>query len=146
MFSANDFRQAYLDYAAFNKGLYDKLGPLSGILGTLGFGYKPGRDPGHEDFLQEMKAALAQVCEQQPDPETARDILDVIFHAKDTYEEEQISPFVFSAVEGFTKDLIPFLTPEMAGALYAEYKKTPFRFRTPVYKEVLAVLKKTAQA
>ena len=144
MYTAEDFRLAYEDYVQFNKELYDRLGPMGGIAGLLGFGKRPGNDPGHMKFLNEMEAAIKKVIEQKPDQRTADAIMKVIFGARNVYTEQKVSPYVFTAVEGMTIDLIPMLSESTVQELYEEYKKIPRSLRVPVMKNVMAELKKYA--
>ena len=144
MYTADDFKQAYEDYAQYNRDLIAKIGPMGGIAGVLGFGKRPGNDPGHMAFLNDMESVLKQVVEEKPDPETAGEIMDVIFHARTVYADEKISPYVFTAVEGMTIDMIPFLTADKVRDLYEEYRKTPRSLRVPVMTKVLSALKDAA--
>lgn len=144
MYTADDFRMAYEDYVQFNKELIDRIGPMGGIAGVLGFGKRPGNDPGHMKFLNEMEMAIKQVLEEGPDAQTAGEIMEVIFSARTVYAEEKISPYVFTAVEGMTLDLIPILSGETVQKLYEEYKKIPRSLHVPVQKKVMAELKKYA--
>ena len=148
MYTAADFRQAFADYARFNQELFDNLSPTAGILSVFGFkSAKPGSDPGHEKFINEMKSALSEVCADNPSPAEAEAIINVIFGARNTYTEQNINPFMFAAIEGLTVDLIPYLSPEKAAQLYEQYRKeVPRSQRTPVQKQVLTVLKRTAGA
>lgn len=145
MYTAEDFTQAFEDYARFNRELYEKIGPMGGIAGVLGFGKRPGNDPGHQKFLDEMDSAIRKVVQEKPDPETAGEIMDVIFQARDVYNGCEISPYLFAAVEGMTMDLIPLLSAEKAKELYLRYKKLPFRLRVPAMKEILKELSIAAQ-
>ena len=140
MYTAADFRKAYEDYIQFNKELKANIGPMQGIIGVLGFGPKPGNDPGHGEFLKEMKTVLDQVCAESPDSVTADSIMDVIFRARETYEDENLSPYIFSAVEGLTINLIPFISLEKAQELYTQQKHIPMSLRVPVRKQLLAAL------
>ena len=146
MISPEEFKQAYEDYIAFNKELTAGQGLLSGILGVFGLNKGAANDPGHEKFYLEMKAAMESVCEEQPDQETADNIADVIFHARYDYAEEQVSPFMFYAVESTCIDLIPFLSPEKVRQIYTRYKADNPKSRcVPAQKKVLAALKKAAE-
>ena len=144
MYTAEDFRCAYDDYAQFNKELYDRMGPMGGLTGILGFGKRPGNDPGHMKFLTEMESALKKTVQEKPDAETAEAIMDVIFYARNEYADMQVSPYVFIAVEGMSRGLIPFLTQKKAAQLYESYRQLPKNLRVPVMKQVLAALKKAA--
>ena len=141
MYTADDFRQAFEDYAVYNDELIKNTGMMGGILKVFGFG-KAHRDEGHEKFYQEMKMALEQVVKAQPDEETADAIADVIFHAKNLYPEDRVSPYIFPAIEYLTIDLLPFLSVEKTEELLKEYRKTPYRLRVPVQKQTLAALEK----
>jgi len=144
MYTAEDFRVAYEDYVQFNRDLIDRIGPMGGIAGVLGFGKRPGNDPGHLKFLDEMEMALKQVAEEGPDAKTAGEILEVIFGARYKYAQERVSPYLFTAVEGMTIDLIPLLSGDAVQKLYEEYKKIPRSLHVPVQKKVMAALKQHA--
>ena len=142
MYTAADFRTAIDGYIRFNRKLKEGIRPIDSVLGVIGFGKKPGSDPGHEEFFREMNTAVSRVCASQPDSETADAIVDVIFQAKVRYADEGLSPFIFTAIEGQTKELIPFLSVEKAKQIYSELKKTPVGQRTPVRKQLLSELSK----
>ena len=144
MYTAADFSRALEDYIQFNRKLMEGVTPMSRIIGVLGFGKKPGNDPGHEEFFNEMKSAIDKVCESQPDSRTADDIMDVIFKAKVRYADEDLSPFTFTAIESQTQNLIPFLSDEKAKQIYDELKHTPIKERTPVRKQLMAALESRA--
>ena len=142
MYTAVDFRKAYDDYVQFNRELKAGTKPMSELLGVLGFGPKPGNSPRHEEFFREMKAAIDEVSAQKPDQVVADGIMDVIFRAKYTYADENMSPYIFSAVEGLTMSLIPFTSAGKARQLYDELKKTPVKLRTPIRKQLMAEFSK----
>ena len=141
MYTAQDFSQAFDDYARFHRELMQNISPMGGIVGVLGFGKRPGDDPGHQKFLNEMDDALKNVVAGEPDPDTAGAVMDVIFQARYNYDGDQISPYLFSAVEGMTLDLIPFLSVEKTREIYETYQRLPRTLRVPVVKKVLAALK-----
>ena len=142
MYTAADFSKAIDDYIQFNRELKANQKPMDEVLGVLGFGKKPGHDPGHEEFFREMDSVMKQVCASQPDSAAADAVMDVIFRARDRYADEGFSPFIFSAIEGMTRDLIPFLSVEKAQQIYARLKKAPVEQRTPVRKELMRALAK----
>lgn len=144
MYTAEDFRSAFEDYVQFNKDLIDRIGPMGGIAGVLGFGKRPGNDPGHLKFLDEMETVILQVIKEHPDEQTAGAIMEVIFGARKVYADEKVSPYVFTAVEGMTIGLIPMLSAQTVQKLYEEYKKIPRSLHVPVQKKVMAELKKYA--
>lgn len=144
MYTADDFRQAYEDYVQYNKDLIDRMGPMGGIAGVLGFGKRPGNDPGHLEFLNDMETVIRKVAEAHPDEQTVDEIMEVIFGARYVYKDERISPYLFTAVEGMTLDLIPMLSAKTVQKLYEEYKKIPRSLHVPVQKKVMAELKKNA--
>lgn len=145
MYTAEDFKQAYADYIAYNQKLNQNIGMMSGIMKVFGFKTGPGDDACHQEFYNEMKSALEEVCEDKPDPEAAGEIMDVIFGAKVLYADGPVSPYMFAAIEGLTKDLIPFLTAEKAAQIYKLFlDTTPRKMRVPIHKEILASLKTTA--
>ena len=141
MYTAEDFTEAFEDYVRFNRELLDGISPLNSIAGVLGLGKRPGNDPGHQKFLNEMGTALKQVISDNPATDTADEIMDVIFGARKKYGEEKISPYLFAAVEGMTLELIPYISVPKAREIYEEYKKLPRSLRVPVMKQVLAALK-----
>ena len=146
MYTAVDFKQAYADYMQYNRELMKSQTPGSRILGFLGFaGARPGNDPGHQKFYEEMKTALNAVCEEHPDPQTAAEIIDVIFRARDLYADENMSAIMLIAIEGLTCPLISFLSPEKAKERYDSYNAAnPKSKRLPVQKDIIAALKKAA--
>lgn len=145
MYTAVDFKQAFDDYAAFCEELIKKTGAWGGVLKVLGFN-KNARDEGHEKFLQEMKNALQQAADAGPDERTADDIIDTIFHAKNDYPEQYVSPYIFPAIESMATGLFPYLSRKKAEELLKEYRHLPYRQRVPVYKQTLAALEKAVKA
>ena len=145
MITAFEFKRAYSEYVQFCRELEAKTGPVSGILRVFGLNRKPANDPGHENFYNEMKAALEEVCGEAPDPDTAASVLDVIFQARTLYADEPVSPYMFIAVEGAAAGLFPFLSKEKAEELYLQYKAdNPRHLMVPVQKDILKALKEAA--
>lgn len=146
MYSAKDFEKAIADYMQFNREINEQAsGAGTGLLRLFGFRTGPAFDPGHEKFFKEIKSALEAVCRENPDPEEAKEIMDTILGAREIYAEEPVSPYMFAAIEGLTKDLAAFLSPETAASIYRDYEaKNPKRMRAPVQKDLLLALKKAA--
>ena len=140
MYTADDFTKALDDYIEFNKELMKDIGPMQGVLGVLGFGPKPGHDPGHAEFFNEMKSVVSEVCKETPDASTADSIMDILFGAREKYADENLSPYIFSALEGVTQELIPFISEGKAQTLYNKLKKMPAQLRTPVRKQLMKAL------
>ena len=143
MFTAADFRQAYSEYVQFCRDLNAEIGPVGSILKVFGFNKKQSMNPEHERFFKEMEAAVAEVCKNNPDADTAASIIDVIYGARYTYKDEPVSPFMFIALEGSAIDLIPYLSKEKAEELYVKYKVDNPRYSwLPVQKVIFSTLKK----
>ena len=142
MYTAEDFQKAIEDYAAFNHKLMSDISFARGLLKVLSIGPGPENEPEHEEFCEEIRSGVKAVSAQNPDPETALQIIQVIFRARITYSDEKIPEYIFSVIEGSTLDLIPFISKEDSASLYDWYRKnTPWKNRTPLQNKVLKALK-----
>ena len=144
MYTSLDFKRAYTDYVQQYKEYLANMSMAGKALDM--FGFKPrGSGSGFEEFFSEMKSAMAAVCEEGPDSETADGIADVIFNARDLYADENIPEIQFIAIEGTTADLIPFLSHNKAVRLCEIYTGMyPKYRRLPVQKQLVKALEKAA--
>ena len=142
MYTTEDFQKAIEDYVAFNRDLMSKINIGQGLLKVFSIGGGPENEPEHEEFCEKIQSCVKAVCAEDPDPESALQIIQVIFQARITYADERIPEYIFSVIEGSTLDLIPFISKEDSAVLYDWYRKnTPWKNRTPLQNKVLQALK-----
>ena len=145
MFTALDFKKAYTDYMKQYKEYMANMSLSGRALNLFGFKGKISKESGFEDFFSEMKTAVAAVCAENPDTDTADGIVEVIFNTRGLYADDEIPEVQFIAVEGTMLDLIPFMSRGKAEEIYKRYSEEyPKYRRLPVQKQLINALKKAA--
>jgi len=134
-----DFTALYDGYIDTVKRLERERKPGAGIFGLPG---GPADDPCHDRFAEELKGLVAAFAAEEPASDRARAVLAHIYTVPLGYRELRSAYWMLTAVHGLALDLIPFLSPADAAALYEEYAKSYPRWeRLPVQKQTLAALK-----
>lgn len=142
MNAAETIREIYAQYFAASEQAEQKRKPTDGM---FGLGKKPADDPCHTAFYDSLIAAVTELAQQNPDPETVREILAYIYGLPEANREPVSVYWMLIAAHGTTDALIPMLTPQDAASLYADYdKRFRRRERMPVQKNILRVLKKAS--
>jgi len=145
MYTAQDFNLAIKEYIDFNLELQKNVGMVRGIMKIFGFGSGVERDPRHEEFFTEMKNTVRELCDSNPDPETAGAVIDTVFQTRPLYSDLELDDTIFAAIEYTAIDLIPFLSQEKAAEVLQSYQKTnPRTRRFPAQNKIVAALKERA--
>ena len=145
MYTALDFKKAYSDYILQHREYLANMTVAGKALDMFGFRGARGKEPGYEEFYSEIKSAIAAVCAEKPDTETADGIVEVIFNARNLYADEEVQEVKFIAVEGTALELIPFMSGEKAAAICGYYSSLyPKHRRLPVQKQLVKALEKAA--
>ena len=145
MYTALDFKKAYTDYIQQHREYLAAQGLAGRALDMFGFRGKTDKS-GFEEFYSEMKNAVASVCEEKPDAETADGIIEVIFNARNLYADEQVPEVKFIAIAGTMLELIPFMSGEKAAGLCKTYSTLyPKHRRLPVQKQLVKALEKASE-
>ena len=130
--------QAFLAYRQDLEEYEKKRRPTDGLLG-LGRSLKD--DPCHDRLDERVKQAVDALCQASPSPQDAERALGLLLRA-DAPAWPLAAQWMLRAVERHSIPLIPFLSPESAGAFLREYagRYRPWD-RLPAQKEVLKALK-----
>ena len=144
MYTTKDFEKAFEDYIDYNNKLNNRNIFLAA---AEAFGASNGaaKDSGHVQFLEEIQGVIDEICSSSPDTAAADELLGFIFDAKYRYSRRGVSPYIFTAIEGEALGLIKYCSREKLSAIYDDYKKTPYRLRTPVQRKVLDALKNASR-
>lgn len=122
----------YLEQAALPQ---NQKRPFQGAYGLIG-GTAPNSF--HQQFVQQVEAALAQV------PKTERrEAVEYIFHQPLEHKRNPTVYWMFVAVHGVVMPYLKDLTAEEARDLQWWYERSyPRREQTPVQRRLVALLKK----
>lgn len=114
--------------------------------GLLGFGKKAADDPCHDQFADDLEAALKQLAEQSPASITVCSVLEYIYKMPLTHQEPASVRWMLEAVQGLTKELIGSLNTADAAKLAEQYDADyPRRTRLPVQNQLYDILHKQAK-
>ncbi len=122
----------YLEQAALPQ---NQKRPFQGAYGLIG---GPSPNSFHQQFAQQVEAALAQM------PETVRrEAVEYIFHQPLEHKRNPTVYWMFVAVHGVVMPYLKDLTGEEARDLQWWYERSyPRREQTPIQRRVVALLKK----
>ena len=111
--------------------------------GIFGIGKKPSDDPCHDRFAEELRGCFTEFAAGQPDSAQVRQVLDFVYTEPVIYRGPRCAYWMLLAVQGLTKELIPYLSPADADTL-AERFEADYRpcDRLPAQNELLAALRK----
>lgn len=138
----HDIQTIYTNYLEAAADAEKKAKPTDGM---FGMGKKAADDPCHTAFYDALQTALQQLAASQPDPETAAEVLSLIYRMPAEHPDPPSIYWMLIAAHGLTEGLIPFLQTADAAALLTEYEKRFKRFgRLPVQKKICRLLQKKA--
>ena len=100
-------------------------------------------NPCHDRFAEELRGCFAEFAAGQPDSAQVRQVLDFVYTEPVIYRGPRCAYWMLLAVQGLTKELIPYLSPADADTL-AERFEADYRpcDRLPAQNELLAALRK----
>ena len=114
--------------------------------GIFGIGKKPSDDPCHERFLTDLKNWLEAFCDSEPDSDSVREVLKLIYQAPKKYPEPKSSYWMLIAAQSLTTAVIPRLNAADATELSTEFAAAYQRWeRLPIQKKILEALMKAAK-
>ena len=133
-------RERYRQYEETVEELERKRKPGEGVFGLKG---GPADNPCHDRFAEELRACFADFAARRPESAEAREVLALAYAEPVAYRGPRCAYWMLIAVQGLTKELIPFLSPEDADAL-AERFEADYRpcDRLPVQIELIELLHK----
>ena len=114
--------------------------------GAFGLGASTKDHPCHDDFYEAMEAWCEAFVKKAPSREEAEEAVRYIFEASETYRDTLTYWYMYAA-HGFTRPIIPLVSPEFAARMRVWYnERNPRPDRMPVQKEVFRLLKKQERA
>ena len=136
-------KQCYARYlAAAEKAEKNK----TGWNGAFGIGASTKDHPCHDDFYEAMEAWCEAFVKKVPSQAEAEEAVTYIFEMSEAYRGKLPYWYMYAA-HGFTRPLIPLVSPEFAGKMRIWYNDHhPRQDRLPVQREVFKLLKKRERA
>ncbi len=134
--------ESYLN-ADRNLSHHESYRKKGGLFGSLIRGIKDTTL--EEEFTKELKKTIKeyQESEREKIEEEVYALLSYIYSAQDELLRDERCYYMFASVHSLTKDLIPYLLPEHAESLLADYRKKKEAFSAmPAYGELLELLEK----
>ena len=114
--------------------------------GAFGLGASTKDHPCHDDFYEAMEAWCEAFVKRAPSREEAEEAVRYIFEASENYRNTLTYWYMYAA-HGFTRPIIPMVSPEFAAEMRVWYNEHNLRpDRMPVQKEVFRLLKKQERA
>lgn len=134
--------EAFMLYRQDLEAFERKRKPTDGL---LGFGRSLQDDPCHDRLDERIEKAVSGICALGPSPEDARRAAAMLLPGAETEKWPLAAQWMLRAIERHTLPLIPFLSPEDAGAFLQAYTRRykPWD-RLPVQNQVYKVLKARA--
>ena len=136
-------KQCYARYlAAAEKAEKNK----TGWNGAFGIGASTKDHPCHDDFYEAMELWCKEFMAKGPGREEAEAAITYIFEMSEAHRN-QLTYWYMYAAHGFTRPLIPLVSPEFAGRRRVWYNShNPRQERMPVQRDVFKLLKKQERA
>ena len=134
--------QAFAEYRADLERYEQKKNPLGGLFGV---GSSLKDDSCHDRLDERIEKTVGEMSVLHPSPEDAARAVRMLLKPQDGIPWPLAAEWMLRAIERHTLLLIPFLTPQDAGAFLKEYasRYRPWD-RLPAQKEVCRALKRQA--
>ena len=114
--------------------------------GAFGLGPSTKDHPCHDDFYEAMESWVRDFVAKNPDRAEAEAAVTYIFEMSETFRGKLPYWYMYAA-HGFTRPIIPMVSPEFAKKIRVWYNdKNPRQDRMPVQREVFKLLKKQERA
>ena len=114
--------------------------------GAFGIGASTKDHPCHDDFYEAMENWCREFMEKGPSREEAEEAVSYIFQMSEEFRGKLPYWYMYAA-HGFTRPLIPLVSPEFAEKTRIWYnERNPRQDRMPVQREVFRLLKKRERA
>ena len=99
--------------------------------------------PCHMEYYNKMEAAVRELAGDEPDPETAEQLVRFLLTAEEAFPCSKLSSWTLLAVQRLSVPLIPYLSEDKRKELCVWFgKKVPRLQRMPVQQEIFKALKK----
>ena len=114
--------------------------------GAFGIGVSTKDHPCHDDFYEAMEAWCEAFVAKKPTQAEAEEAVRYIFEMSENFRGKLPYWYMYAA-HGFTRPIIPMVSPEFAKATRVWYnERNPRPDRMPVQREVFRLLKKQERA
>ena len=114
--------------------------------GAFGIGASTKDHPCHDDFYESMEAWCEGFLAKKPSRDQVEEAVRFIFEMSEAYRGKLPYWYMYAA-HGFTRPIIPMVSPEFAKKIRVWYNdKNPRQDRMPVQREVFKLLKKQERA
>ena len=110
--------------------------------GAFGLGASTKDHPCHDDFYEAMESWVQEFVAKNPSREEAEEAVTYIFEMSENFRGKLPYWYMYAA-HGFTRPIIPLVSPEFAEKKRIWYnERNPREDRMPVQREVFKLLKK----
>ena len=114
--------------------------------GAFGIGASTKDHPCHDAFYEAMEAWSEDFAARGPSQAEAEEAVTYIFEMSEKFRGKLPYWYMYAA-HGFTRPIIPLVSPEFAGRMRVLYnERNPRPDRMPVQREVFKLLKKRERA
>ena len=118
----------------------------TGWNGIMGIGASTKDHPCHDDFYEAMGQWCEGFLQKAPTQAEAEEAVTYIFEMSEQFRGKLPYWYMYAA-HGFTRPLIPLVSPQVAGRMRIWYNdRNPRQERMPVQREVFKLLKKQERA
>lgn len=114
--------------------------------GAFGLGSSTKDHPCHDDFYEAMGAWCDGFVKKNPTQAEAEEAVRFILETSEAHRGKLPYWYMYAA-HGFTRPIIPMVSPQFAGEMRVWYnERNPRQDRMPVQREVFKLLKKQEKA
>ena len=146
MTALKEIQERYAQYVESCRELRASAGAFDGF---LGLGHDPKKDSSHRIFYQDVERMTELLAAAPAGPEKAEELKEVtefLLKAERRWAGETLAVWMCAAAQGHALKLIPLLSAQDAGELFAWYDENyPRRQRLPVQDQVYKALRKQSK-